>query len=566
MKFNLHDSLIGQLSVSRNMVHLCSGYVVVGLLAIILLMLSPRSFAKPFLPKLHSGFEIPVQVQNIRLNVNVDAAPLNSFVYHDRDLSDRVYPKILLRTSQNRLWYHGNELTQSGLMLLNILKDIGWLGDNHWESLPVDQVSRDRILTQGIYFLLQSSRFDQGNMHENPVNTLVRSFKLDQELDLIYRVLPRQKGFWQLRKHLHYYQQLQQYDWPSLDPDFVPKLGQRHQQIGHLRHKLVLLGDLPSQYQTQARFDVFDVVAEDALQRFQARHGLVADGKLGPVTHLALGISPKQRTQQIKFNLLRWFELPRSFKGQSVHVNIPSYQLQYRNNGRTLTSMKVIVGNKNNPTPVLSTQINRLTVNPTWTPTPKIIMDDLVEEYKQDPSYLSRKDFQLVKGYWKNKVIKEINSPDYDLLNLPNDFRLVQAPGSFNPLGKYRFNMPNGYAIYLHDTPGKWMFRKPYRALSHGCIRLEQPELLAEILVSQSEKSDTEREIINQAKKQSDTRMLYLASPVPVYVTYHTAWVDDSGEMNFNQDIYNLDNYSALLTQFKNILSNPVITLSQINL
>ncbi|QDP02071.1 L,D-transpeptidase family protein [Thalassotalea sp. PS06] len=532
------------------------------------LLLSLSAIAGAPLSGIHSGYSPSFSSPTI-LQLNDIALPAgSSFYLHDSGIISRShYQLILQKTGRSALWFESQGLSSSGKYLYRLLDDLGWLQEKSWQNAS-DTYQRDILLTQGTYFLLQSTQVNNnsGNGHELPTSTLISAFNKQQEQELLYRMLPRQSQFWRLRGQLQEFRKLAALSWPTLDHSFTPELGQAHPEVRKLRFILEKYQDLDVKYQTPTRQDVFDSVAIEALKRFQLRHGLKADGKLGPNSHMALAIAPQQRVTQLQINLMRWLQLPRSFRGNEILVNIPSYQLRLLNNGRTQKTMRVIVGNKENPTPVITSAVNRLTVNPTWTPTPKIIKDDLLEEYQRDFRYLQRKDFQLVRGYWRNKEIRQIDSPDYDLLNLPDNFRLVQSAGRSNPLGRYRFNMPNGYAIFLHDTPAKWHFSKPYRALSHGCIRLEEPRFLANELLKQLPEQNKHKQTMQSALQEKHTQMLFLEEPVPVYITYHTAWIDEQGVINFNRDIYGWDNKANLIAQFKTIISNPVITLSLNNL
>ena len=204
--------------------------------------------------------------------------------------------------------------------------------------------------------------------------------------------------------------------------------------------------------------------------------------------------------------------------------------------GVNTLDMRVIVGQAHNPTPVMVTEIDRVTLNPSWKPTRNIIHNELLPQYRADPSSLRRQNFKLVKGSVNKGEVREIDDSIASVSGMLREYRLVQFPGKDNALGKYRFNIKNYHSVYLHDTPVKSLFRKPYRALSHGCIRLQKPELLARhILKGQND----EQHLLSVSKVQ--TRHIKLTTTVPVFVTYQSAWVNESGEVNWRNDIYQLD-------------------------
>lgn len=261
---------------------------------------------------------------------------------------------------------------------------------------------------------------------------------------------------------------------------------------------------------------VYDDALVAAVKEFQARHGLAADGIVGPPTRAALAIPVGDRVKQLAANLerLRWF--PGELGTRYVAVNVPSFELVVVENGSTVLKMPVVVGRRDRRTPLLSTRITELVFNPSWTVPPTILRADFLPKMRRNASYASRRGLQVVGGS-----------------------TLRQPPGPRNPLGRVKFLMPNGHAIYLHDTTAKGLMRQPSRALSSGCVRLGDALGLANHLLSDDPRwtpATRKRFLAGWT-----TRYLALREPVPVYLEYQTAWRDDAGDIQFRDDLYGRD-------------------------
>lgn len=467
------------------------------------------------------------------------------------------YQNMLKQTGKDYLWLDERGLTLSGLSLYRLLADLGW---HEVTDLPIDNYrQRDHLLSAGFLALINLDATNSSVAQPSAQARLIQAINTDTTDQLLLALLPEYEQISQLRKAISQYRGLSVYPWPTLDVHFKPKLGQAHPKVKVIREILARLGYLPAKAQHNARLNVFDAVVVAAIKRFQQRHGLSVDGKLGKHTYAALQVSPKQRIKQLQTNLWRWFILPKQPPERYLLVNIPGYQLSVIEEGQLALQMKVIVGNRDNQTPQMITEIDRLTLNPTWTPTVNIIKNELIPEYQKDYLSLKRKNFQLVKGDRKNVQRREIDQPDLNLPKLLQSYRLVQAPGENNALGYYRFNISNPYAIYLHDTPVRSLFKRAQRALSHGCIRLEKPNLLASYLFA-SHSAGQDR--LDSALHSKKTKHLSLPHPLAVYITYQTAWIDGQGQLRWSPDIYALDSKNESDAQFQTRISNQVITLS----
>jgi murein L,D-transpeptidase YcbB/YkuD len=242
----------------------------------------------------------------------------------------------------------------------------------------------------------------------------------------------------------------------------------------------------------------------------------------------------KRTTNSSRINLIianmeRWRWLPRDLGATYVMVNIPDYRLQLVDNGKAKWGTKIVVGKPGDmATPLLSETMKYLTINPTWNVPPSIIRNEYLPALQRDPDALERIGLKVGRNH-------------------DGSIRVYQPPGARNALGRIRFNFPNPFLVYQHDTPNKNLFAQSRRALSHGCMRVQNPEQYAEELlaVSQPKEGMTVDHIRNLYGDEE--RTIRLERPIPVHVTYQTAYVDDTGRLATRDDIYGLD--AAILKQ-----------------
>lgn len=303
---------------------------------------------------------------------------------------------------------------------------------------------------------------------------------------------------------------------PEIDvaPRFPPR--KRLPELASLRQRLVQSRDLSSRYASGgASMDVHTV---KAVKLFQARHGLVADGVVGPRTLAALNAPIGHDLAGVRINIARG-EPDRSALRRYVEVNVPAYELRLVEDGRVTLRSRVIVGDEKSPTPIFDDLIRTIEVNPSWY-VPRSIADELLEKEEKKPGYLAANGF-----YWR---ASPHGGPD----------RLIQRPGPENALGRVKFLFPNHHAVYLHDTPQRGLFGRSQRSLSHGCVRVEKPLELALALLRE-QGWDARR--LDAAFASTKTRRLDLAAPVPVFLDYRTAFVDERGRLNLRADLYGHD-------------------------
>lgn len=281
----------------------------------------------------------------------------------------------------------------------------------------------------------------------------------------------------------------------------------------------------------------YDRELVDAVKRFQTWQGLGADGAVGPATREWLNVTPAQRAGVLALNIQRLRLLPGELS-TGIMVNIPAYSLVYYQNGNQVLASRVIVGRPDRKTPMMSSALNNVVVNPPWNVPPTLARKDILPKVWNDPGYLERHGYTVMRG-WNSKETINPWQVDWSTItpsNLP--FRFQQAPGVHNSLGRYKFNMPSSDAIYLHDTPNHNLFQKDTRALSSGCVRVNKASELANMLLQDAGWNDTR---ISDALKQGDTRYVNIRQNIPVNLYYLTAFVGADGRTQYRTDIYNYD-------------------------
>jgi murein L,D-transpeptidase YcbB/YkuD len=277
---------------------------------------------------------------------------------------------------------------------------------------------------------------------------------------------------------------------------------------------------------------IYDSITKEAMKKFQIRHGLAADGVIGKGTIAALNFSKRKRKEQILTNLERWKWFPREMGGEYMIINIPDYKLVLVKDNDTIRTHKVIVGRDKRPTPVISSRLSNVILNPTWTVPPTILREDVIPSISRNRNYLAQTN---IKVYDSNG--NEVSANNWKL-SKAKGYRYVQTPGTFNSLGMVKFSFPNRFSIYLHDTNHRDFFGKQKRSLSSGCVRVENPLKLAEYLLADG--ANWEIEKITETLQSGQTKAIKINNEVNVHILYWTAW-SENNNLIFRDDIYNLD-------------------------
>ena len=319
-----------------------------------------------------------------------------------------------------------------------------------------------------------------------------------------------------------------------------PKLhkGSRGERVAILRQRLIVSGDCESA--AEDKHGIFDHDLEAAVRRFQKRHGLKEDGRVGKSTLEALNVPVEKRIRQIALNMdrLRW--LPDDHGDRNIFVNIADFSLDVIEDEKSVMAMRIIAGKNDWRSCVLSAKMTYMELNPFWKVPDSIAVKEILPQIKKDPDYLAKKNIKVLRD-WNDKA-KEIDPKTVDwshvrVKNFPYRFR--QEPGPGNPLGRIKFIFPNECEIYLHDTTTRHLFGRARRDFSHGCIRIEKPVELATYLL-QNKQTWTRKKILAEIRK-GKRQVVMLPDPINVLIFYGTAWVDSEGIIQFRNDIYRID-------------------------
>lgn len=355
----------------------------------------------------------------------------------------------------------------------------------------------------------------------------------------VQALAPSHAGYRRLRRLLEEYRGLAAIGgWPRIDTGRLLEVGDRDPRIAALRKRLWLEGYSLEWVSDETHFDA-DL--GEALRQFQHRHGIEADGVVGPETLRALNVPVTERIDQILLNLERWRWLPHQLGKRYIMVNMAGFRLQLVETGDVQLDMRVIVGTPYRSTPAFADEMTYVVFNPHWNVPERIVREDLLPQQQADPEYLSSQGFRILTDWGQGA--REIDPADIDWGRVePADFpfRLRQAPGPQNSLGQLKFMLPNRFDVYLHDTPARHLFERQVRTFSSGCIRLEQPIALAKQVLQGAEEEWDENAIHAQIAT-GETRTVRLREAIPVYLLYWTVWVDDTGTAHFLNDIYGRD-------------------------
>ncbi|MGN8158212.1 L,D-transpeptidase family protein [Salinisphaera sp. SWV1] len=327
--------------------------------------------------------------------------------------------------------------------------------------------------------------------------------------------------------------------WPRIAAGPTLRAGMHDPRIAALRQRLRIGGDLGDAPATAGSADRYTPRLADAVRHFQRRHGLHADGRVGPNTLTALDVPVAARIDTLKLNLERWRWMPDDFGARYIAVNIPGFSLKAVDHGTTALTMKVIVGGtyNNRATPVFADRMRYLIFRPFWNVPHHIAVDEIIPHAQRDPQYMARHGFQIVRAFGPNATPLAI-TPEHLQAVVAGRLQVRQAGGPDNALGLVKFMFPNRYAVYLHSTPAGQLFNRDQRDLSHGCVRVARPLALARFALAGRDDWNAKR--IDRAMHQGQRQRVNLARPLPVYLMYWTAFVDADG-VNFRRDLYGRD-------------------------
>jgi len=324
------------------------------------------------------------------------------------------------------------------------------------------------------------------------------------------------------------------------------KMGIQHEQVALLRKRL----DVPSR--SKADGNTFDAALVEAVERFQAAHGLLPDGMVGPgMRRLLNGQQPSHtsgnpaKIRAILVNMERWRWLPHDLGPYYVTVNIPEFMLRVVDDNKTVHATRVVTGKPDKQTPVFSGEMQEIVFNPFWNVPTSIKVEEIRPYLREEAAWF------FSGGGWNTSVFErhklrikylgrdvDPGAVDWNQMDIRN-FEIYQPPGPDNVLGHVKFVFPNKHDVYMHDTPQKFLFAQPVRTESHGCMRVENPDQLALILLKHDQGWNEAR--VASAISDGYDSHVALRQRIPVYITYFTLKVNEDGSTSNYADIYGHD-------------------------
>lgn len=332
-------------------------------------------------------------------------------------------------------------------------------------------------------------------------------FKSEQQIPQYYK----------LKTVLQKYRDIEQkggWDSIGVPSDFIAiKPGDSSEVVARIRTRLFLTGDIAE----DSGRPLYGFALQQAVLKFKKRMGFTLDKTILPkhINEMNVPISERIKTIIVNMERCRWIPTDIGESKELIFVNIPSYKLRYFREGKELLNCNVVVGTTMNKTVIFSGMMSYIVFSPYWNVTPNIIKTEILPEMKKDKNYLTKHNME-----WNNGAVR-------------------QKPGPRNSLGLVKFLFPNSNNIYLHDTPSKSLFSSEKRAFSHGCIRVEKPKELANLILENDPHWTPEK--IDKAMHKNKENWWTLKDKIPVYIGYFTAMVDDDGNINFYKDIYDKD-------------------------
>lgn len=409
-------------------------------------------------------------------------------------------------------------------------------------------IDYDILLTENIAkFILKSlkgtlnpnilySNYELKVKEINVKELLLQFQKNDDFDDVVNQFIPQYIVYKSLKSALRIINKMPKDDFKQIDSHLKFELNDSAQVIIDIKKRLMYWKDLKP---ADSLTPIYDETMLLAVKKFQIRHGLAPDGLIGVGTINALNFSKNERKKQIIANMERWRWYPNKFENEYVIINIPDYTLWVVKQNDTVRQHRVIIGRAARKTPVLSSNINNVIFNPTWTVPPTILNNDVIPAVKSNINYLKAKNITVYDA--QNNVV----SADEWKLSKAKSYRYVQSPGAYNSLGFVKFTFLNRFSVYLHDTNSRGYFDKEIRALSSGCIRVQDPFELTLFFLEKNENWNLER--IDKIIEKGKTVKVDIVKDIFIHVFYWTAW-SENGVLQFRDDLYNYDKelYSRL--------------------
>lgn len=408
------------------------------------------------------------------------------------------------------------------------------------------EAERDLLLTDA--FLLYATHLLSGKVNPvtidanwhvvrnegDPLALFMATIKSNNYTSAIEKLAPSNSKYTDLKDALIKYRKIQEEGgWKSIPAGKVIETGMSDSRIPLIRERLLLTNDY-KKFDDSDSDEEYSAELREAVLILQRRHGFNGDGKVDEPTIRAMNVPVEERIKQIETNLERWRWLPQEFSKYYILVNIANYDLQVIKDGRIERTHRVIAGKPVRKTPVFSSTVSYLVLNPTWTVPPTILKNDVIPEVRKSTQYLKDRNIRVLDAKGSTLNVDSINWNSNTIYSLV--YR--QDPGPKNALGAVKFMFPNKFSVYIHDTPSRELFTKSERAFSSGCIRVEDPLAMAEYLLNDPSRWNTQS--IKKVVDSNITQTVFLKNQPNVHILYWTCWAD-KGLVQFRKDIYERD-------------------------
>lgn len=505
----------------------------------------------------------PLKIEIIKVLIKEDVPEVDGAFIYNPDIIKELYDK-----SENLLsviWEKRENIDQMLFSIRNVNADGLYPEDYHLsviealahkiilsDSAKIEDVAKlELLLTDS--FLLLSTHLAGGKTDSETIDpkwkASRRIVRLDLEdfidstlhnnriIDGLQQLTPNHREYNNLKKALLKYRQISnEGGWENFTTQLIKiEKDMRDGDIVLLRKRLAIT-------QGQIEFDpedeeLFDQNMYEHVMLFQLRNGLAADGVVGRATIETMNIPVQDRIASIEANLERWRWLSDDLGDPYIKVNIANFELQVIEDDKMVFITNAIVGRKFRETPVFSSTLTYLVLNPDWTIPPTILTQDIIPSQIKNPAYLANKNMKVLKFDGTEVDPSSINWEEAGSKGLP--YMIKQVPGAYNALGRVKFIFPNKYNVYIHDTPDHNLFKRTDRSFSSGCVRINKPlELMALLMKDNPAWTPL---MIEKALDKGKTNTVRLSKPVRVHILYLTAWANDEGVVYFNKDVYNRD-------------------------
>ncbi len=363
---------------------------------------------------------------------------------------------------------------------------------------------------------------------------LISAIENNSIYEYLTSLIPMEKRYRKLIKLLKDYRMMDKFPKIKYSNEIL-KIGDSSSRVKEIKKRLQITGDFPKKAPIDNKFDE---TLKRAVMTYQKRYLIKVTGMVDRTTTYYLNLPAKNNIQAIITNLDKTKLYPKQFEDEYIEVNIPDFNLRYYKDHERIVKKGIVVGRIDRPTPLFSNAIRYMVLNPTWTITDNLIKRDLIPVLRKNPMYLEENNIHVFKGNKEINITQEMLDP-YEKSEERVPYRFVQFPGETNALGRVKFMFPNKYAVYLHDTDNKSLLSRRYKIYSSGCMRVEKPFDLVDILLEHTWKSYSQSKI-DEILESNEPTTISLKKPIPIHIVYFTVYEED-GLAYFKNDIYLYD-------------------------